>query len=127
MVVTKINEQKDIDNLMKELNDFHDYVLLHIDYTSGASFSINGIYPIAKDREVKVKLGAFINGSEKIVELVFKKLVCMNMVPIDERYDSIIIKASLHLKGKNIVFSDCADYEDEQSLLIESEELEVHC
>ena len=43
MMMEKVETQKDIDRLMQELNYFHDYVVLHIEYTSGTAILSDGI------------------------------------------------------------------------------------
>ena len=50
----------------------------------------------------------------------------MDLIPIDERYDSLIVRASLNLNDGNIVFSDSDNTENSQTLMIISKELEIH-
>lgn len=126
MIIDKIKKQDDINRFMREFNDFHDFVILNIEYISGATILNNGMYPLASERNVMVRLGTFVNGNSKTIELHFKKVSRMTLIPIDERYDCTIIKASLNLIGNNILFSDCDNFENGQSLMIISEELEVH-
>lgn len=88
--------------------------------------SSRGVYPLASERTVIVKLGTYLNEQEKSIDLLFKKVSQMNISPIDEKYDSCILKATLNLIGGNIVFSDCDNFENGQSLMIVSKELEVY-
>lgn len=126
MNIYKIKAQEDMNHLMNIFNDFHDYVVLQIKYISGATVSSRGVYPLADERNVIVKLSTFLNGQKKSINLLFKKVSRMNLIPIEEKYDCLIIKASLNLIGGNIVFSDCDNFENGQSLMIVSKELEVH-
>lgn len=125
-MITKIIVQEDMNTLMREFNNFHDYVVLKIEYISGATVSSRGVYPLASERTVIVKLGTYLNEQEKSIDLLFKKVSQMNISPIDEKYDSCILKATLNLIGGNIVFSDCDNFENGQSLMIVSKELEVY-
>lgn len=125
-MITKIIVQEDMNTLMHEFNNFHDYVVLKIEYISGATVSSRGVYPLASERTVIVKLGTYLNEQEKSIDLLFKKVSQMNISPIDEKYDSCILKATLNLIGGNIVFSDCDNFENGQSLMIVSKELEVY-
>ncbi len=61
-----------------------------------------------------------------MIELHFKKVSRMDLIPIDERYDSLIVRASLNLNDGNIVFSDSDNTENSQTLMIISKELEIH-
>lgn len=126
MNINMIKNQEEMNNLMNEFSFFHDYVVLQIKYISGATLSSTGIYPLASERNVIVRLGTYLNEQGKLIELHFKKVSRMNLIPIDERYDCSIIKASLNLIGSEIVFSDCDNFENESSLMIVSEELEVY-
>lgn len=126
MNIEKVETSEDINRLMNELNNFHDYVILQIAYTSGATVSPCGIHPLAGKRNVNVKLGAFIDGTVKEIELLFYKVSQLDLLPIDEKYDSLIIKASLSLTDGHIVFSDCDSFENSNSLRIVAEDLEVH-
>lgn len=125
-MITKIIVQEDMNTLMREFNNFHDYVVLKIEYISGATVSSRGVYPLASERTVIVKLGTYLNEQEKSIDLLFKKVSQMNISSIDEKYDSCILKATLNLIGGNIVFSDCDNFENGQSLMIVSKELEVY-
>ena len=126
MMMEKVETQKDIDRLMQELNYFHDYVVLQIEYTSGTAILADGMYPLASERNIIVKLGTYVNGIGKLIELHFKKVSRMDLIPIDERYDSLIVRASLNLNDGNIVFSDSDNTENSQTLMIISKELEIH-
>lgn len=126
MMMENVETQKDIDRLMQELNYFHDYVVLHIEYTSGTAILSDGMYPLASERNIIVKLGTYVNGIGKLIELHFKKVSRMDLIPIDERYDSLIVRASLNLNDGNIVFSDSDNTENSQTLMIISKELEIH-
>lgn len=125
MITTKMIVQDDMDTLMHEFNNFHDYVVLKIEYISGATVSSKGVYPLAGERNVIVKFGTCVNEQEKSIEFLFKKVSQMNLIPIDERYDCSIINASLNFIDGDIVFTDCDNFENGQSLFIVSKELEV--
>ena len=104
MMMEKVETQKDIDRLMQELNYFHDYVVLHIEYTSGTAILSDGMYPLASERNIIVKLGTYVNGIGKLIELHFKKVSRMDLIPIDESDNT----------------------ENSQTLMIISKELEIH-
>ena len=102
------------------------HILLQIEYTSGTAILSDGMYPLASERNIIVKLGTYVNGIGKLIELHFKKVSRMDLIPIDERYDSLIVRASLNLNDGNIVFSDSDNTENSQTLMIISKELEIH-
>lgn len=91
-----IETQDDIDFLLKVFNDFHDSCIVSMQYESGAyldksDFSMN---PINTERTLSITFHSQFKNCSAI-ELVFDKLVKLNLEPNDENYDCIIFGATI--------------------------------
>lgn len=90
-----IQSQKDADNLLTAFGGFHDGCIKEIKYRSGEYVAENlSMMPYNTKRELCV---IFQRQWEKscVIEVIFSKLIQMNLSPRDEQYDGIIYGASI--------------------------------
>ena len=105
-----IETQDDIDFLLKVFNDFHDSCIVSMQYKSGAyvdksNFSMN---PINTERTLSLTFHSQFKNCSAI-ELVFDKLIKLNLEPNDENYDCIIFGATIKKENGNFFWADSPD------------------
>ena len=91
-----VKTQDDIDFLLKKFNNFHDSCIASMKYKSGAyvdrsSYSMN---PINTERTLSVTFQSQFKDCYSI-EIIFDKLIKLNLEPSDENYDCIINDVTL--------------------------------
>ena len=102
-----IETQDDIDFLLKVFNDFHDSCIVSMQYKSGAyvdksNFSMNSINT---ERTLSLIFHSQFKNCSAI-ELVFDKLVKLNLEPNDENYDCIIFGATIKKENGKFFWAD---------------------
>lgn len=91
----EIKNDKDIEELMREFNGFHDSCIKELTYYSGGYVGEDGsMYPVNSSRCVKVVFQSQC-AEERVIEVKFEKIRKLNLLPRDEEYDCIIYEASL--------------------------------
>lgn len=105
-----IETQEDINCLMKTFNYFHDSCIVSMQYKSGAyvdksNFSMN---PINTDRTLSIIFHSQFKDCFAI-EVIFDKLVKLNLEPSNENYDCIISGISIQKEGNEFFWADNPD------------------
>jgi hypothetical protein len=121
-----VKTQDDIDFLLKTVYDFHDSCLVSLQYTSGAyvdvsDFSMN---PINTERKLSMIFQSQFKECYS-VELLFNKLIKLNLEPNDENYDCIIFGATIEKRDNLFFWADSPDcsYTSADGTWVASEEL----
>lgn len=105
-----IETQDDIDFLLKTFNGFHDSCIVSMQYKSGAyvdksDFSMN---PINIERTLSIIFHSQFKNCLAI-EIVFDKLIKLNLEPNDENYDCIILGATIQKENGKFFWADSPD------------------
>ena len=104
-----IKTNEDIEKLMKTFGGFHDSCIKEISYISGAYVNEElSIQPSNNKREVKVLFERQLSNPTSI-EMVFEKVRKLNLAPIDERYDCVILDSFMEFVENKIYWADCSD------------------
>lgn len=104
-----IKTNEDIEKLMKTFGGFHDSCIKEISYISGAYVNEDlSIQPSNNKREVKVLFERQLSNPTSI-EMVFEKVSKLNLAPIDERYDCVILDSFMEFVENKIYWADCSD------------------
>lgn len=101
-----IQTQKDADNLINVFGGFHDGCIKEMKYISGEFVAENlSMMPFNTKRELCI---IFQRQSDKpcAIEVIFSKLIRMNLSPRDEQYDGIIFGASIFVNEDCIIWVD---------------------
>ena len=101
-----IQTQKDADNLINVFGGFHDGCIKEMKYISGEFVAENlSMMPNNIKRELSI---IFQRQCEKpcAIEVIFSKLIRMNLSPRDEQYDGIIYGASILVNEEFIFWVD---------------------
>ncbi len=121
-----VKTQDDIDFLLKTFHGFHDSCLVSLQYVSGAcvdssDFSMN---PINTERKLSMIVQSQFEDWYSI-ELLFNKLIKLNLEPNDENYDCIIFDATLEKRNDLFFWADSLDcsYPGTDGTWVVSEEL----
>lgn len=107
-----ISTENDIEELLKSFNYFHDSCLVSLRYISGAcvdkaDLSMN---PINNKRSLFVTFQSQSRNCYSI-ELLFKKIVKLNLEPDNENYDCSIWEATIKRIGKYICWADTDNFD----------------
>lgn len=111
-----INNDKDIQELMKQFSFFHDSCITEIHYISGSYVTDDkNMYPLNSKRELLVKFQSQMS-KLKTLELKFSKIkqCCLN--PKSDDYDSIILGTYFQIKDDFVYWADCEDFPIENEL-----------
>ena len=91
----EINDERDIENLMKEFNHFHDSCIKEIKYYSGGYVDEKGaMYPFNSERCVNIIFQSQ-GANTRVIEMKFEKIKKLNLSPRNEEYDCVIYGATL--------------------------------
>lgn len=91
----EINDDRDIEKLMKEFNYFHDSCIKEIKYNSGGYVDEKGaMYPFNSKRCVKMIFQSQ-SANIRVIELKFDGITKLNLFPRNEEYDCVIYGASV--------------------------------
>lgn len=114
-----VKSPDDIDYLLKTFNNFHDSCIVLIKYESGAyvNKSNSSMQPLNTKRILSVVFQSQFKSCYS-VEIVFNKLVKLNLQPIDENYDCIINSATLKKVDNYFLWEDSSE-----TCLIECKEI----
>jgi len=108
----ELTSQKDIDDFMKEVTDFHDSCLKEIKYKSGAYTDGKWMHVINDLRVVNVIFQGFF-GIHSAIELEFSKLHHLILYPIHESHTCEIFDAKMFLIDGLIYWCDNGDIKEE--------------
>ncbi len=101
-----IQSQEDADNLLNTFGRFHDGCIKEIKYISGEYVAENlSMMPFNTKRELCVVFQRQCD-SPCVIEVIFSKLIQMNLLPRDEQYDGIIYGASIFVNEECIIWVD---------------------
>ena len=102
-----VENQQDIDFILKETRGFHDTVLKDLSYISSSYVNEKkSMYCINSIRQVTMRFDSqFCNA----IEMVFEGVVALNLRPAPDNYTSEIFNASLLLRDGIIFFADSRD------------------
>lgn len=101
-----IKSQTDADNLMDVFGGFHDGCIKEMKYINGEYVSENmGMMPFNTKRELSV-IFQHQSRDPSAIEVVFSKLIRMNLSPRDEQFDGIIFGACIAVNEEDIIWVD---------------------
>jgi hypothetical protein len=101
-----VKSQADADNLLKIFGGFHDGCIKEMKYVSGEYVNNKlGMMPFNTLRNLNVIFQRQCANPSSI-EIVFSKLIRMNLSPRDEQYDDIIFGASIFVTENSITWVD---------------------
>ena len=109
---TEIKDEKQLNNFLDEIWNFHDGVISKIEYVSGSSGSKDGTYPIDKNPRILLRIEGCNYNETTIdgVELLFEGLIKAFISPIERNFTTNIFEANIILKNHKFVFvSDIDD------------------
>lgn len=93
--------EKDIHNLMKIFNGFHDSVLRDLNYISGSGKCEKGMIVTDNIRQVTMKFDSDWSDS---IEIVFEGVLVLNLIPARDNYTSDLFSATIMIKDETILF-----------------------
>lgn len=101
-----LKTQKDIDELMEVYGGFHDGCLKELNYVSGSYVHDDlSMSPFNSKRAISIIFQRQYN-NPRTIEMIFEKVIKLNLVPTDEDYDSIIFDAFLGFRDGKIYWAD---------------------
>ena len=104
-----IHTNGEILKFMESVCYFHDSCIKEISYISGAYVNEDlSIQPSNNKREVKVLFERQLSNPTSI-EMIFEKVSKLNLAPIDERYDCVILDSFMEFVENKIYWADCSD------------------
>ncbi len=108
---TEIKDEKQLNNFLDEIWNFHDGVISKIEYVSGSSGSKDGTYPIDKNPRILLRIEGCNYNETTIdgVELLFEGLIKAFISPTRENYTSNILGANIVLKNNKFIFVNDID------------------
>lgn len=106
-----IKTKDDIYKLMNVFGNFHDSCIKEIHYVSGAYVNENlEMNSINKRRNVTVVFQRQLSNPSEI-EVVFEKISKLNLAPVDERYDCIILDSFMDIFEGEIYWADSKSFD----------------
>ena len=109
MIWKNIENESDIEDLLRQYGHFHDSCLKELKYISGAYVNKSkGMYSANSKRNVSMIFQSQFS-KNPVLEIEFGDVKLLNLNPNDEKYDCIILGASLVISNNLFYW---ADYED---------------
>ena len=108
---TEIKDEKQLNNFLDEIWNFHDGVISKIEYVSGSSGSKDGTYPIDKNPRILLRIEGCNYNETTIdgVELLFEGLIKFFVSPEKKDYTTNIFEANIVLNNNKFVFVSDVD------------------
>lgn len=98
-----VENEKDIETLMRAFGGFHDSVLRTLNYISGSRKVERGMIVTDDIRQVTM---IFDSDWSRSIEIVFEGVLALNLRPAKDNFDSVIYSATIILKDETILFYD---------------------
>jgi len=118
----EIKCQKDIDEFMYNMSNFHDSCLKELRYESGAYVGENlSMMPVNVKRDVYVVLQMQAE-KPSVVEILFKGVEKLNLKPVNENYTCEIFNAYMCIEDDELVWFDNGDFKDSYQELYEKDD-----
>ena len=106
-----INTKDDIDKLMNVFGNFHDSCIKEVHYISGAYVNKDlEMNAINKRRNVTVVFQRQ-ESNPSTIEVIFEKISKLNLAPVDERYDCVILDAFMDIFDGEIYWADSKNFD----------------
>lgn len=109
-----IENNQDIDRLMKEFMGFHDSVIKQINYITGDYVDKDGSMCLSESYDKKIQM-VFDSQWSGSIEIVFDVVKVLHLVPPEENYLGDLFDASIFIKDLMIYFYDTAFHEIPES------------
>ncbi len=105
----KIKNENELREFLKSVNHFHDGCIKELKYLSGAYVNADlSMHPVNDRRELRIIIQTQ-NADSRVIELKFKGLKFLTLLPIDDAYTCEISGCSMYFKDGYIYWCDRED------------------